>query len=106
MKRVSLLKLGVLALLAGTALMVFPAQASAAVVSVQIGGPPPPPPSRVPPPWARPYRSAVWIAPHYEVVNGRWVWINGYYAYPPRPGGYWVTGRYKHGYWRPGYWAY
>ena len=105
MKRVSI-KLGALALLAGAALLVSPTKASAAVVNVQIGGPPPPPPAYVPPPWARPHRSAVWIQGHYEVVNGRWVWINGYYGYPPHGGMHWIPGRYKHGYWRPGYWAY
>lgn len=107
MKRLNLLRLGALALLAGAALLVTPAPAKAAVaIGVQIGTPPPAPPPNILPPWARPYRTAVWIAPHYEAINGRWVWVQGYYAYPPRPGMVWVPGRYRHGYWRPGHWAY
>jgi len=105
MKHLSL-KLSALALMAGAALWVAPTKASAAVVSVQIGTPPPAAPGYIPPPWARPYRTAVWIAPHYEAIHGRWVWVAGYYAYPPRPGMHWVAARYRHGYWRPGYWAY
>jgi hypothetical protein len=104
MKLVSL-KLGALALAVGAAMFVSPTKASAAVINVQIGAPPPPAPVVVERPWGRPYRTAVWIAPHYEVVNGGWVWVHGYYAYPPRPGAYWVAGRYRHGYWRPGHWA-
>jgi len=104
MKRASL-KLGALALLAGVAVSIAPTQASAAVLDVQIGGPPPPPPAHIPPPWARPHRTAVWIPGHYEPVNGRWVWYAGYYGYPPRPGMTWIPGHYRHGYWHPGHWA-
>jgi hypothetical protein len=80
--------------------------ASAAVsVGIQVGGPPPPPPAVVYRPWAPPYRGAVWIAGHNEWVDGRWVWVGGYYAYPPYRGAVWIPGRYRHGYWRPGHWA-
>ncbi len=103
MKPVSF-KLGALAMVAGAALFFSPAKASAQV-SVQIGAPPPPP-GVVERPWGRPYRTAVWIAPHYEAVNGGWVWVHGYYAYPPRPGMHWIPGHWRHGYWRPGRWAY
>jgi len=99
------LKLGALALVAGAALFISPTGASAAMVDVQIGGPPPPEPVVVERPWARPYRGAVWIAAHYEVVGGRWVWVHGYYAYPPFPGAHWVAGHYRHGYWHPGHWV-
>jgi hypothetical protein len=82
-------------------------QASAATyVSVRVGGPPPPPPAVVYRPWAAPYRGAVWIPGHNEWINGRWVWVGGYYTYPPRRGGYWVQPHYKHGYYYPGRWAY
>jgi len=104
MKLVSL-KLGALAMVAGAALFVSPTKASAAVINVQIGAPPPPAPVVVERPWGRPYRTAVWVAPHYEVVNGGWVWVHGYYAYPPYRGAVWIPGRYRHGYWRPGHWA-
>jgi hypothetical protein len=97
-------KQGALALIAGAALLAAPSSAPAAVVSVAIG-PPPAQPGIVDRQWARPYRTAVWIAPHYEVVNGRWVWVRGYYTYPPRPGMRWIPGRYRHGYWRPGHWG-
>jgi hypothetical protein len=79
-------------------------QASAATyVSVRVGGPPPPP--RADYRWAAPYRGAVWIPGHQEWIDGRWVWVGGYYGYPPRRGGYWVPGHYRHGYWYPGHWA-
>jgi len=93
-----------LALVAVAALFVAPAKASAAYVNIQVGGPPPGAPGYVDRPWGRPYRDAVWIAPHYEWIRGGWVWTRGYYAYPPRRGAVWVPGRYNHGYWRGGYW--
>ena len=80
-------------------------RASAIVFGIQVGTPPPPPPAVIYKPWAPPYRGAVWISGHNEWVNGRWVWIGGYYAYPPRPGAVWIPGRYRHGYWRAGHWA-
>ena len=81
-------------------------QASAGVnVGIQIGTPPPPPPAVVYRPWAAPYRGAVWIAGHHEWVNGAWVWVGGYYAYPPRHGAHWMPARYHHGYYYPGHWA-
>jgi hypothetical protein len=104
MKLVSL-PLGSLALVAGAVLFLSPTKASAAYVGVQIGTPPPSAPVVVEHPWGRPYRTAVWISPHYEVVNGAWVWVHGYYGYPPRRGMVWVGGRYRHGYWRAGHWA-
>lgn len=81
-------------------------QASAANVgfSIQVGTPPPPPRADYHR-WPPPYRSAVWIPGHNEWINGRWVWVGGYYGYPPRPGAHWVPGRYKHGYYYPGHWA-
>ncbi len=75
-------------------------------VNIRVGSPPPPPPVRVDGAWARPYRGAVWIAPHYEWINGRWVWVRGYYAYPPRHGGHWAQPYYRHGYYYPGRWVY
>jgi hypothetical protein len=100
-------RLRVIALAFIAAIMLFTGsnQASAAVnVGISVGGPPPP--VVVERRWAPPYRGAVWIPGHQEWVNGRWVWIGGYYSYPPRRGGYWVPGRYRHHYYYPGHWAY
>ncbi len=72
-------------------------------VNIQVGTPPPPP-GPVYHQWARPYPGAVWIAGHNEWINGRWVWVGGYYGYPPRPHAVWVQPRYHHGYYYPGYW--
>ena len=92
-----------LAGVAGALLFAGSNQASASVgISIQVGTPPPP--LIVEHPWARPYPGAVWIAGHHEWINGRWVWVGGYYAYPPRRGAVWVSGYYRHGYWHPGYW--
>lgn len=102
MKKIQL-RLSALALVALAALFAAPSQASAAFVDIQVGGPPPPP--VVERRWAPPYRGAVWIPGHQEWIRGRWVWVGGYYGYPPRPGAYWVPGRYRHGYWRPGHWS-
>ncbi len=90
---------------AAFALLSFcPTPASAQVgVSIQVGTPPPPPPHPYHR-WAAPYPGAVWIAGHNEWVNGRWVYVGGYYAYPPRRGAVWIAPRYHHGYYYPGYW--
>lgn len=78
-------------------------QASAAVnIGISVGGPPPPP--RVEHRWAAPYRGAVWIPGHNEWIRGRWVWVGGYYTYPPRHGAVWVQPRYYHGHYYNGYW--
>jgi hypothetical protein len=102
--KITSLRTVALAGLAGAALFVGANRASAVEVGIQVGSPPPP--VIVEHPWARPYPGAVWIAGHHEWVDGRWVWIGGYYDYPPRHGGYWVPAHYHHGYYRPGHWAY
>ena len=79
-------------------------QASAQYVSIRVGTPPPP--VVVERRWAPPYRGAVWIPGHHEWIRGSWVWVGGYYTYPPRRGGYWVPAHYRHGYYYPGHWAY
>jgi hypothetical protein len=71
--------------------------------------------SQAPPPpqedyqWARPYHTAVWIPGHYVVKDLGYVWIGGYYDYPPHPGSHWVPPRYDHhvdGYiYRSGHWS-
>lgn len=97
-----------MAVLAGAAsviLSVGTTTASAASINIQVGTPPPPPRADYRA-WNRPAPGAVWIAGHNEWRGGRWVWIGGYYDYPPRRGGYWVPARYHHGYYYPGHWAY
>jgi len=82
--KITPLRLAALAFVAIVMSFVCPGKASAVAVSIQVGTPPPP--IVVEHPWARPYRGAVWIAGHHEWVNGVWVWVGGYYAYPPRHG--------------------
>jgi hypothetical protein len=91
--------------LAGTAVvaLVFSSTPASAIdVNIRVGSAPPP--DRVERPWARPYRDAVWIGGHNEWRGGRWVWVGGYYAYPPHRGAQWIPGHYRRGYWRPGHW--
>jgi hypothetical protein len=101
--KITPLRLAALAFVAIVMSFVTPGKASAAYVGIQVGTPPPP--IIVEHPWARPYHGAVWIAGHHEWVNGAWVWVGGYYAYPPRHGAYWVPARYHHGNYYPGHWA-
>ncbi len=102
--KITRLRIAALALITAIATFLGSAsQASAATyVSVRVG--PPPPPPGVYRPWPAPYRTAVWIPGHNEWINGRWVWIGGYYAYPPRPGAIYVPSRYHHHRYYPGYW--
>ena len=97
------LRLAALALVAIVMSFVTPSKASAVDIGIQVGVPPPP--IVVEHPWARPYRGAVWIAGHHEWVNGAWVWVGGYYAYPPYPGAVWIGPSYRHGYYHAGHWA-
>jgi hypothetical protein len=96
-------RIGIVAAAALMALVAFAPSASAQVnIGVQVGGPPPGP--RVEHRWGRPYPGAVWIPGYQDWQGGRWVWVGGYWGYPPRRGGVWVPGHYGHGYWRPGHW--
>jgi uncharacterized protein YcfJ len=80
---------------------------SAAVSTTQVVqyAPPPPPVETV---IVAPSPGYVWVGGEWE-WHGRWVWCAGHWAYPPRPGVVWVTGRSWHdhrgwhsqrGYWR------
>ena len=93
------------AILLGVAIVSFavgvtPAPAQ---VDITVGGPPPPPRADYHR-WAPPYRGAVWIGGHNEWINGSWVWVGGYYGYPPRPGAVWVPGHYRNHHWKPAHW--
>ena len=46
--------------------------------------------------WAPPSRDAVWIRPHYEWDHRQWVWVDGYYTYPPRRGAVYIPGHTEH----------
>jgi len=52
----------------------------------------------------------VWIDEDWELRGGRYVFVGGHWALPPRPGGMWVPGHWKqtpHGWmWKPGHWRY
>jgi len=102
--KITRLRLALLAFFAVAMSFIGSTQAPAQSVSIQVGTPPPP--IVVEHPWARPYRGAVWVPGHHEWIRGRWVWIAGYYTYPPRRGGHWIPARYRGGYYYPGHWAY
>lgn len=68
-----------------------------------------PPPNRYERQWQQPYPNAVWVPGHNEWRKERYVWVPGYYSYPPRGKKKWVGPNYRHApngyYYRPGYWA-
>jgi len=92
-----------LAGLAGTT----PVAADPSVI-IQIGAQAPPP-AREDHRWARPYHTAVWIPGHNEWNGAGYVWVGGYYGYPPHRNSHWVAPTYPHtdsGYsYRPGHWS-
>ena len=92
-----------LALVAAATTFVGMDQASAQAIAVRVG-PPGPPPGYHEHRWGRPGPGAVWIAGHREWDGRAWVWVGGYWGYPPRRGGVWIPGHWRNGYWRPGHW--
>jgi hypothetical protein len=99
------LRIVALALLAFVATFIGSTTQAPAAVNIGISVGVPPPPMQPDYRWGRPYPGAVWIPGHHEWINGRWIWVGGYYGYPPRRGGYWVKPRWHHGYYYPGHWA-
>jgi hypothetical protein len=99
-------RLPVLALALVAALTTFAGfgQASAQDIRVSLGAPPGPPRGYHERRWERPGPGAIWIDGHREWRGGAWVWVGGYWGYPPHPGWIWISGHYHHGYWRPGHW--
>ncbi|MES2307904.1 MAG: hypothetical protein V4507_03500 [Verrucomicrobiota bacterium] len=79
-----------------SACMAFAFLEADASFRIQIGGAPPPPPVVIERPWVSPSSEAVWVEPHYEWEGNQWVWIRGYYMYPPRTGAVWIGPRYFH----------
>jgi hypothetical protein len=68
-----------------------------------------PPPRHRDERWQSPHRTAVWIAGHNEWQHRRYVWVGGYYSYPPQSGQRWEEPRYIRRqdsyYYRPGRWS-
>jgi hypothetical protein len=85
-------------------LMLGAALAADAQVVVRIG--PPPPPREVRPP--SPHRGWVWRGGYQRWDGGRYVWVPGGWAAPPRGHGRWVPGQWARrggGYvWIEGHW--
>jgi hypothetical protein len=54
--------------------------------------------------WHQPSPDAVWIAGHHDWIHERWVWVGGYYTYPPHLGAKWIPARYKNGNYYLGHW--
>jgi len=103
--KITRLPLLALALVAAATTFVGSGQASAQDIHVNIG-PPGPPPGYHEHRWGRPGPGAVWIAGHREWRDGQWIWVGGYWTYPPRPGMVWFPGHWRHGNWHPGHWGY
>ncbi len=102
MKRMMAGGLVPLALLVGILVLAPQGAAQASVgfsISIGGGGPPPIPRERCIATYPPPGPGAVWIQPHYELRNGRWFYVDGYYDYPPGPGAVWIVGRPRPEYW-------
>jgi hypothetical protein len=65
------------------------------------------PPAPIEPVIVAPGPGYAWVAGQW-VWQGRWVWVRGHWAYPPRPYAVWVTSRSWHDrygwHYVPGYW--
>lgn len=65
---------------------------------VAVGVPPPPAPYAVGPVGYAPGPGYVWIDGFWNLNGGRWAWVNGRWAVPPRPHAVWVADRWeRHG---------
>jgi len=73
------------------ALTLLPAATFAQVV-IRMGPPPPVVERRGPPP----NRGYVWVDGYQRYDGGRYVWVHGYWAHPPRPGARWVPHHWVH----------
>jgi hypothetical protein len=76
---------------------------------IHVGSQGPPPPQQDYQQWQSPDRTAVWIPGHNEWQNSQYVWVGGYYGYPPHRHSHWVSPSYPHnqdGYsYHPGHWS-
>jgi hypothetical protein len=102
-----------LALTAATVVLLGLAGSSTAsadsLFTIHIGTQGPPPDRQDYHQWQSPDHTAVWIPGHNEWRDGQYVWVGGYYGYPPHRHNHWVAPSYPHnqdGYsYRPGHWA-
>jgi len=62
---------------------------------VVVTEPPPPPAAQVEVVPARPALEYVWVPGAWE-WDGRWVWVAGRWAPPPRHGAIWIGGHWEH----------
>ena len=93
-------------LLAALATAILGTSAAFAQVVVRIAPPPPIVEHRP----VRPGPAYVWTGGYHRWDGARYVWVPGRWAVPPRRGGVWVAGHWRHrrgGYvWVPGHWRY
>jgi outer membrane lipoprotein SlyB len=66
-------------------------ETQSSTVIIQQAPPPPPVETIV----VSPGPDYLWVAGEWE-WNGRWVWVGGHWAYPPRPHAVWIGGRAWH----------
>lgn len=80
---------------AGTDAELARAEQSETAQFIQSNHAPDPPAARaeIPPP--RPSERHGWIAGSYVWRVGRWFWVQGYWAVPPRPGATWIPGHWS-----------
>ena len=86
-----------------SALLLGPAAAAQAQVSVgiRIGPPPAPRAYRVPP---QPTPNHEWVEGHWAPQGSKYRWHDGQWAKPPRPGAYWQEPYYANGRYYAGRW--
>lgn len=72
---------------------------------ISIGAPPPPPRAYYNRP-PLPGPGYVWVDGFWYPNGGRYAWRPGYWALPPRTGGYWIAPRYQGGRYYNGYWGF
>ncbi len=71
-------------------------------VGIRIGAPPPPRVVRYRP--SAPGPDFFWVDGYWYVVNGRYVWHQGYWSRPPYPAARWVAPRHDGERYYDGYW--
>jgi len=104
--------MGVLVLLLGASTVgcarktVVVAQGSGGGTYVKVAGGPPAAPKVLVTRPAAPSARHIWVNGHYVYQGGRYVWVKGRWAVPPRARAIWVPGHYdaRRGVWVTGHW--